>query len=180
MFIALVTFGYGSFSTASQAVVFGYLSGVAPTPTPPDTHDLPLRHDDWQRYRDKLRRQQADIQRREAEKIAQAAELRREIDEIRNPTPKEAPKNATHPKKAEGTPLLAVTQDGLSRKQALRIQSILSQIQSALAEAELLAEQAHLLKSEERRRQDEEDITVIDRLLTAQIATALGKPKIFH
>lgn len=176
---AITTFGFITGSTVSLAVTLGYGAG-APPPivTTADTHDLPIRRADIKRWKEKQRADREKYARLEAEKLAEASDIRREIDNILNPPPARAAETAVEAKKPWIQPDLPVIPPVLTKKQQLRIEALTRQIKMLLAEAELMAEQQRLIKAQERRQKDNEDMEVINALLDAPGAEI--RSKMFH
>lgn len=170
----IITLGYGStFGLPALIITLGYGLGVTPPATGGDTHDYPISKDDWRRYKKHLRKERQALERAQADKLAEAQDIRRTIDDIRNPKPPAEPeKPSLQAKKGYAPDVVPMVPPVINKKQQKKIQALMNEIRMKLAEAELLAEQARLIREEERRRQDEDDMRVIDRLLSEQIHAA--------
>lgn len=161
----VITLGYGSsFGSPANIITLGYLPGtVPPVVVTPDTHDLPWRKSDIKRYKDKLKRDQELIEAREAEKLAQAADVREQIERALHPerfTAVEEPAAASLvSKKSYPNPVF-------SKKEEIRIATLKNQLNLILAEAEILAEQHRQMRMEAQRIRDEEDMKVLLPLLS--------------
>lgn len=145
---AVITRGYGSFGSIPLVVLRGYGQSSPVVPTV-DTHDGAY-------YRKRLKKQQDIIEKRREEKLADAKNLRRLIEEAKNPPSFDEPNNET-----------------------VEVESVKSQASSIDKTPELLNELAALEKQikwlalefdrlalEQRKMKDEEDIMIILEAIT--------------
>lgn len=160
--------GVGPTATIALFVTHGLGVGSNPPPVVTgDTHDLPLRKEDFKRYREKLKSEKARLARQEAEKLAKASSIRREIDKILHPVAETAPiSEVSQPKQYTGPVLPAINYE-LTRKQKKAVEAMQRQINGLLAEAELIGHEQRLIKQAQRAAQDAEDMHIISLLMNA-------------